>query len=359
MLQVDSLQCKAGSFTLSDISLAVEKGQYSVLLGPTGSGKTTLLRCLSGLVRVRSGKVTLDGRDITGAPPGERNVGLLPQDYCLFPHLDVRHNIAFGPAIRKISQQQIGKRVDELSALLRLEPLLKRSVGGLSGGERQRVALARALAVNPGLLLLDEPFSAVDPGLRTTLWFEVRDMLKAMGVPVIHVTHSIDEAAALGDVLTVMIGGRTVQTGSPEEIFTRPATREAAEYQGIRNFHEGVISAVAGEKVTVRCNGFDVIAFYQGKMALNQRVQVCVRPQDIKILRDGYPVREELSDNVYSCEVHSLYLLHDMAVVKVRGPADFELRLPLYVVKRHALTAGKAISCALWQRNILIYPVNQ
>jgi len=359
MLQIDSLQCKAGSFTLSDVSLVVEKGQYSVLLGPTGSGKTTLLRCLSGLVRVRGGRVTLDGRDITEAPPGERNVGLLPQDYCLFPHLDVRHNIAFGPAIRNMERRELDRRVDELSALLRLGPLLKRSVGGLSGGERQRVALARALAVNPGLLLLDEPFSAVDPGFRTTLWFEVRDMLKAMNVPVIHVTHSIDEAAALGDILTVMIGGRAVQTGSPEEIFTRPAAREVAEYQGIRNFHEGVISAVKGDKATVSCSGFDVIAFHQGKTALNQRVQVCVRPQDIKILRDGYPVREELSDNVFRCEVQSMYLLHDMAVVKVRGAADFELRLPLHVVKRHALTVGKAISCALWQRNILLYPLDE
>ncbi len=357
MLHIDNLQCSAGSFVLSGISLTVREGQYCVLLGPTGSGKTTLLRCLSGLIRTQSGTVMLNGRDITGIPPRERNVGLLPQDYCLFPHLDVRHNIAFGLVMRKMSRMKIQSRVNEVAELLRLDPVLSRGVGGLSGGERQRVALARALAINPQLLLLDEPFSAVDPGLRTTLWFEVKEMLKAMNVPVIHVTHSIDEAAALGETVTVMVQGRTVQTGGPEEIFTRPSTREVAEYQGIRNFYEGEIAALSNDKITVRCQGFEVVAAPQGKWALKQHVLVCVRPQDIKILRDGYPVREELADNVFSCQVRSLYLLHDMAVVTVRGPADFELRLPSHVVKRHALTVGKTITCALLRKNILLYPL--
>ncbi|MHC9540648.1 MAG: ABC transporter ATP-binding protein [Vulcanimicrobiota bacterium] len=357
MLHVDNLQCSAGSFALSGIMLTVNEGQYSVLLGPTGCGKTTLLRCLSGLIKAQGGKVTLNDRDITGIPPRERNVGLLPQDYCLFPHLDVRHNIAFGLVIRKKPPRETELRVNEMAELLRLDSLLSRTVSGLSGGERQRVALARALAVNPHLLLLDEPFSAVDPGLRTTLWFEVKEMLKTMNVPVIHVTHSIDEAAALGDTVTVMIEGRTVQTGSPEEIFTRPLTRDVAEYQGIRNFYEGEIVSLTGDKATLRCQGFEVVAVHQGQWALNQQVLVCVRPQDIKILREGYPVREELADNVFCCHVRSLYLLHDMAVVTVCGPAAFELRLPLNVVKRHALTAGKTITCALWQKNILLYPL--
>ncbi len=235
MISVRGLSLTLGEFVLRDIGLEVAEGEYFVLLGPTGAGKTVLLECIVGLHRPASGAVRLDGIDVTAAPPERRGIAYVPQDYCLFPNLTGRQNIAYGLAGRGRSKAEIEARVDELADWLDVRPLLDRRPLTLSGGEKQRIALARALAVRPRLLLLDEPLAAVDPSTRDAVCGELKRIQREGRTTVIHVCHNFDEALAVADRIGVMRRGRIVQTGAPREIFRRPASAFVARFTGAAN----------------------------------------------------------------------------------------------------------------------------
>ena len=207
MLAVKGLSYKIGDFSLKDINLDINENEYFVLLGRSGSGKTTLIKCINGLYRVTNGMIRLNGKDITKLTPEYRNIGYLPQDFALFPHLNVKKNILFGIKIRKENKKNITERLDNLINLLGIKNLLNRDVVNLSGGEKQKAALARALIVHPDVLLLDEPFSSIDHGLKVELWFELKDLLKKLNIIVIHITHNLDEAHAVADKIAVLING--------------------------------------------------------------------------------------------------------------------------------------------------------
>lgn len=226
-------------FHLREINLDVAAGEYFVILGPTGGGKTVLLEAIAGLHQLRKGRILLDGEDVTDLPPEQRGIGFVYQDYMLFPHLNVARNIAFGLELRRMDRQVIEQRVAEMSTLLSIEHLLHRRPGTLSGGEQQRVALARALVVEPQLLLLDEPLSALDPGMREELQRELARLHRDLGTTIIHVTHDFEEAVALGDRIAVVNEGRIVQVGSPEEIFRKPGSEFVARFVGVRNIFRG------------------------------------------------------------------------------------------------------------------------
>jgi ABC-type sugar transport system ATPase subunit len=208
MLRLDGLTVRSGAFALSQVSFAVPTGGYAILMGCTGSGKTTLLEAICGLRAVRSGSVRLDDRDVTGLPPRARGIGYVPQDLALFSTMSVRDNLGFALAIRRVPEAEVRSRIDELAVLLGLQALLDRLPATLSGGEKQRVALGRALAARPGVLLLDEPFSALDDGTRESMYVLMRNVRAATGATVVHVTHSRSEAAALGDHRFLLDGGR-------------------------------------------------------------------------------------------------------------------------------------------------------
>ncbi|RKX99958.1 MAG: ABC transporter ATP-binding protein, partial [Spirochaetes bacterium] len=197
-----------------DISLEVKKGELLTLLGPSGCGKTTTLNLIAGFLNPDTGQIILNGEDITNLPPHKRKIGIVFQDYALFPHMNVYKNIAFGLKMSGIDEKRIRKRVEELLRLTKLESYEKRSVTTLSGGEQQRVALARALAPNPELLLLDEPLSALDAKLRKELRGEVRRIIKEIDLTTIYVTHDQEEAMALSDRIAVMKDGKIEQTGT-------------------------------------------------------------------------------------------------------------------------------------------------
>ncbi|MBL8961631.1 MAG: ABC transporter ATP-binding protein [Gemmatimonadetes bacterium] len=238
MIGVANLQAAAGEFRLRDVSFTVPTGAWGVVIGPAGSGKTTLLESIAGVVSPLAGVVTIGARDVTRAPVNERRVGLVYQHAYLFPHLSVRDNVAYGASSPSV--------VAAVIAALAIDPLGARDVASLSGGERQLVALARALAQEPEVLLLDEPFSALDPKRRSITRRVVRDWHRARETTVLQVTHDFAEAGLLGDVTVLLDGGRVLQAGPSAEVFRRPVTPYVAEFLGAENVLSG---AVVGDTV--------------------------------------------------------------------------------------------------------------
>lgn len=221
-LELHDITLSAGSFRLGPLSLAVGDGEYLIVLGPTGAGKTLTLEAIVGLRHVSGGRILMDGRDITRSAPEARRVGYLFQDSLLFPHLTVRRNIEYGA--HRLPQGERSAAIARLARVVEIEPLLDRMPRGLSGGERQRVALARALATGPVLLLLDEPMAALDPNSRQALRATLLELHRKLGTTTVHVTHNFAEAAALGDRVAILIGGRILQVGPTREVFSRPAS---------------------------------------------------------------------------------------------------------------------------------------
>jgi molybdate/tungstate transport system ATP-binding protein len=375
MLTVKNLNYSAKSFSLKNISLSVGKGEYFVLLGPTASGKTLLLKNIAGLITPSSGEISWEGENFVPLPSEERGFVYLAQDYCLFPHLDVRRNILFSPRIRKFPSEYKEELLKKLSALLGINNILDRRVDKLSGGEKQRVALARALAASPKAVLLDEPFSAIDTGLKRHLWFEIKSVLVSMGVAVIHVTHDIEEAMTMGDSVAMIIGGEIVQYGSPpEDILLHPSSEDVARYLGIKNIYYGKVSKVLPDadgrgflRMEVDCSDGKIITLSHADRVFpcGEEVTVCVRPQSVKILRPDEPIKKELLDNVsdgvivkaffYSGESASVFIKSSGGSDNGGGGLVFEARFPQAIYKRYNLSVGKRLSFSIWQPDIMVY----
>ena len=224
-----------GTPIVEDVTVDVPAGERLALLGPSGSGKSTVLRVAAGLQRPSSGRVLLDGRDVTAVPPHRRGVGLVFQEAALFPHRDVAGNVGFGPKVAGLDDALRRARVAEALELVGLAGTERRDVTTLSGGEAQRVALARALATRPGVLLLDEPLGALDGPLRQRLQDDLRELFERLSLTAVHVTHDVGEAFALGDRVAILRHGRLAQVATPEELWSRPADDWVARFLGLRN----------------------------------------------------------------------------------------------------------------------------
>ena len=242
MIEIRNLSLQLGDFSLNDFSMTVAEGEYFVVLGPTGVGKTILLEAISGLQHPQRGAILLGGQEVTHLPPEQRGMGLVYQDYALLPHLDVRENIAFGLRMRKEPAPERRRRAKAMAETLGISDLLHRRPETLSGGEQQRVALARALITKPKVCLLDEPLGALDPRTAKEMQSELKRVHREMGVTFVHVTHNFEEAVTLSDRVGVMLDGRMVQTGSPEEVFNRPASLEVAQFLGLHNILKGIVT---------------------------------------------------------------------------------------------------------------------
>lgn len=232
-LEVRDLRRRFGSFALRGVSLRLPTGGYGVLLGPSGAGKSLLLQTIAGLHLPEGGAIALCGRDLAGVPAERRGVGFVFQQAALFPHYDVRDNIAYGLRARRVPAAERSRRVDEMVRLLGLEAIAGRPVASLSGGEGQRVAIARALAVRPAVLLLDEPLSLVDANGRRELREVLRRVHRELALTTLHVTHDREEALALSDHCAVMQDGAVAQEGPTAEVFGRPASGEVARFLGV------------------------------------------------------------------------------------------------------------------------------
>jgi ABC-type Fe3+/spermidine/putrescine transport system ATPase subunit len=291
MLEIEQLAASAGDFRLGEIDLAVESGAYVVVLGPPGSGKSVLIETLCGLRPVTWGRVWLEGEDVTDLPPRHRRIGYVPQDYALFRHRRVRHNVTFGLRARGVSQAEADELVRPLIDLLHLEPLLDRWPGTLSGGEQQRVALARALATEPRLLLLDEPVSALDESSRDRVCRELRRIQHELGLATLHISHNLEEAFSVADVAVVMRDGRIVQRGTMNELVRRPQTPFVARFLRAQN----VFDATADGR-EVRIGELTL----QTDHSASGAVSVMIRPERID-LRAAAP--DGANANVVPCVV--------------------------------------------------------
>ena len=279
MIEIKDLFIKFPGFTLQDINLSIGDGEFFMLLGPTGAGKTLVLEAIAGIVPITGGHIVVKGREITHHPPEHRGTSIVYQDYALFPHLSVLKNITYGLRYHKTDPKTSDKRVTWLIEQLGLQSLAHRSIHNLSGGEKQRIALARALAVNPSVLLLDEPLSALDPNFRE----DIRELLKKLHQEVettfLMVTHDFAEAMFLGQRMAVLNYGKIDQIGSVREVFKKPATPFVAKFMGIKNvFHASFKDKTA--------QVHDLALHLQSLPGENKRY-VAVRPEDIMITRNG------------------------------------------------------------------------
>lgn len=279
-IQVEAISKRFGSFTaLEGVTLEVPDGALLALLGPSGSGKTTLLRTIAGLETPDNGVVRFDGQDVTGTDVRNRGIGFVFQHYALFKHMTVADNIGFALRMKKQPRAEVRARVHELLALFRLDGLAARLPAQLSGGQRQRVALARALAAEPRVLLLDEPFGALDAKVRVELRRWLRRLHDQIGVTTVFVTHDQEEALEVADTIIVMNAGRIEQTGSPEEVFSRPANEFVMEFLGNVNvFHGRLHSGVADTgTLVVDAPGYDA--------SWTADARVYFRPHEIDLTR--------------------------------------------------------------------------
>ena len=262
MIQVTDLRAQIGSFVLVDVTFSVPAGGYGVVIGPAGSGKTTLLETIAGVVRARIGTVRIGGVDVTRMPPEQRNLSMVYQHAYLFPHLSVDANVAYGAPDDGIART--------IAARFGVDALAGRGVESLSGGERQLVALARALAARPSVLLLDEPFAALDPRRRVAVRREVRALQREWGLTVLQVTHDFAEAGLLGDVAILLDAGRVLQQGAPEHVFRRPASRYVAEFLGAENVFAGDARMESGGRGAKGVDAEALIEFRTGGLEIGR-----------------------------------------------------------------------------------------
>jgi spermidine/putrescine transport system ATP-binding protein len=269
------------SVAVSQIDLDIAAGEFVVLLGPSGSGKTTVLSMIGGFTVPTTGNLFIDGIDVTDTPPARRPTATVFQDYALFPHMSVRANVGFGLAMRKVPKGERNRRADEVLRLVGLEGYGGRGIHQLSGGQRQRVALARAIAVEPKVLLLDEPLGALDLALRRQMQEELVRIQKSVGTTFVHVTHDQEEAMSIADRIVVMNKGRIEDIGPPSRIYLRPATRFAATFMGESNILAGeAVDAAAGECTWIKTAVGKLPV--PGPAEAGERVNVLIRPEHIQ-----------------------------------------------------------------------------
>jgi len=339
---------------LKDVSLDVLEGEFVCFLGPSGCGKTTLLRAIAGLDIQSEGTIHQAGRDISALPPEGRDFGIVFQSYALFPNLSVRRNIAFGLENRAMPRAEVETRVSELLALIGLPDKGDRYPAQISGGQQQRVALARALAPKPGLILLDEPLSALDAKVRLHLRHELKQLQQQLGVTMVMVTHDQDEALSLADRIVVMNMGRIEQVGSPTEIYDQPATRFVADFVGSMNFLTAALAApgtvqVGDLQLSCRPNGH----------AAGSPVTLAIRPEDVQLVEDA----EGAGPNLLDVRVGEVEFLgpHVRARLLHRAFATQPMyaQLSQNLVRRRGVVAGAPLRVRLPEDRLRIYGAEQ
>jgi len=334
-LRLTGIRKTFGSFTaLGGIDLDIQQGEFVCFLGPSGCGKTTLLRIIAGLEVQSAGHIEQAGRDISTLPPAERDYGIVFQSYALFPNLSVADNVAYGLVNRKLPKGEIAARVKELVALVGLPGSEGKFPGQLSGGQQQRIALARALATRPGLLLLDEPLSALDAIVRVHLRAEIRSLQRKLGVTTIMVTHDQEEALSVADRIVVMNHGAIEQVGTPMEVYRDPATPFVADFVGRIN---AIPARLEPGGVRLGPRLYDCVL--DGATTAGADVRVYLRPEDV-LARPIAPG----DSNVFEAEIDKIEFLGSYCLVRVKSTDLGEHRLTVYLslnfLAEHGLEVG-------------------
>lgn len=301
---------------LRPTSLDVPEGQFLTLLGPSGSGKSTMLQLLAGLTPVDGGKILIDGVDATEEPPHARGIGMVFQNYALFPHLTVEENIAFPLEMRRLHRTEIQRRVKNILEVVDLPDCASRLPSELSGGQQQRIAFARCAVYEPSVILMDEPLGALDKRLRDQMQSEIRRIHKSLGATILYVTHDQEEAMSMSDRICVMNHGGIEQMGSPWDIYFHPRSIYTAEFVGSANLLSGTVTRIAEREVLVTgSRGVQVRANLHDKshVELNKSVTIMVRPESIRILDKNQP-----ADNKFEGVVEDFVMLGPSTRLKIR-----------------------------------------
>jgi putrescine transport system ATP-binding protein len=324
-----------GVTAVDDVTLDIERNELFAILGASGCGKTTLLRMLAGFEQPTSGRIVIDGVDVTYTPPYERPVNLMFQSYALFPHMTVEQNVSYGLRKERVPAAEIRERVAEMLALVKLGPLARRKPDKLSGGERQRVALARALVKRPKLLLLDEPLAALDKKLREHTQFELANLQYQLGTTFVVVTHDQDEAMTLASRIAVMAQGRVAQVGTPGEVYEFPKNRYVADFVGNINLIDGRVVRVSGERVDLRCEslGVELSALCTEPVVPDASLCLAVRPEKITLTRDPPAAGDR---NVLKGVVWDLGYFGDQSLYRIKLPSGAILQVSAQNQRRSA-----------------------
>jgi putative spermidine/putrescine transport system ATP-binding protein len=325
------------TLAVANLSCAVTRGEFLTFLGPSGSGKTTALMMLAGFEQPSAGELRLNGKPLGPVPPHRRNMGVVFQNYALFPHLTVAENLAFPLRVRGVSSSTVRERVQQVLALVRLDGYEERRPGELSGGQQQRVALARALIFGPDVILMDEPLGALDKQLREQLQTEIKQIQRHLGVTVLYVTHDQSEALALSDRIALFAAGSIEQIGTPQELYERPASAFVAQFIGQNNRLAAVVEEVERERCVVRlADGSAVHAMLNGTTARGERVTAWVRPEHVE-LGDA-----SAGANVLRGVIEELSYQGDHVRVQVTLPGDMHVVAKCVRTRAGQLQRGNA-----------------
>jgi iron(III) transport system ATP-binding protein len=350
-LRIHNLSKRFGQFTaLQDISLEVKPGDFVCFLGPSGCGKTTLLRAIAGLDPQDEGTIEIGGRDVSFFPPSARDFGIVFQSYALFPNLNVSANVGYGLVNRRDGRAAIEARVAELLALVGMPEQGKKYPGQLSGGQQQRVALARALATSPGLLLLDEPLSALDARVRLRLRDEIKSLQRRLGVTTIMVTHDQEEALAMADRIVVMNQGVIEQVGTPMEIYRKPTTAFVADFVGTMTFLDGEIAG----PMSLRVGALELACPDAARFRSGSPVRIGLRPEEIRVRNIDNATPNKLATRVANlnflgsfCRAH----LTPEAAPNVAILADFSINL----MRDLSVAEGQSLTIALPPESLRVF----
>lgn len=368
MLDVDITKQLKG-FTL-DVAFSLGD-ELAAIFGPSGSGKSLTLQCIAGLIKPDAGRVVVNGRPLFDSDrglhirPQERRIGYVFQHYALLPHLSVAENIAFG--LHRLPRRERAGRVEKMVAAMRLDGLEQRRPGELSGGQQQRVAVARALATDPDLLLLDEPFSALDSAIRGRLHAELLKLLRGLSVTTVLVTHNLAEAYTLSETMVVYDAGRVLQVGPREEVLRRPASRAVARFTGAKNIYRGAVAqATAG--ATVVSVGASSIVAPAGPFPEGSPVDLCIRPEEVMLVRPDRDSRPAVEENRYPGEVVAeiahgtsftlMFRLHGDPFHLGRD-YDLQMEIPANVYYRLGVDHRKEWTVSLKKESIHLMPPEQ
>jgi len=342
MLELRSLTKRFGDFMAVDgVSLAIAPGEFLTFLGASGSGKTTTLRMIAGFETPTAGEILMDGASIADLPPFKREVNTVFQQYALFPHMSVRHNVEYGLRMRRVPAAERRSRVDQALAMVQLGELAARSPRQLSGGQQQRVALARALINRPRVLLLDEPLGALDLKLRKQMQLELKHLQTAVGITFVYVTHDQEEALTMSDRIALMRQGQLIQVGTPRDLYDRPASRYVADFIGETNLLAGTVVESRSGEAALQI-GVDMLrGVCDGRLETGREAWLAVRPEAIAVRP---PVGEWSGGNVVSATVREA--VYAGSAVRVHATLTSGQRIVAHVAAGTSVTVGAAVRLA-------------
>jgi ABC-type Fe3+/spermidine/putrescine transport system ATPase subunit len=362
MIRIEKLISRRGAFCLGPIDLDFRGSSYLTILGPSGSGKTLFLETCMGLIAPESGRVWLDGKDVTDIAPEQRHISYLPQDLTLFPHLSVRDNILFGARRRQLQKALVESRLANLLDLLEMHHIIDRTdVATLSGGEKQRVAMARALLPEPRLLFLDEPFSALDATIKRQLQVKLREINQQLGVTILHVTHDQEEAFLLGEQLAVMINGQIRQVGPRDDIYYRPATLDVARFLRNQNIFDLTIREILPDGSLRLENDICLVAPGHAGATPGEQLATGIRSEEVVVIRPNKPIGPELQENLFHATIVDILIFGGTQTLCVRindSGVTVNAELPNCAMRDLGYAIGDALQVCLRKRSLWTIPLD-